>query len=144
VLYDSISYIAQEFGWYTSKCFDQYTPNFHVQTVHAGQMLRVLPSNTTLGHLKNEVIEQKHWKAKNMHTAQGVGRGGPSSLIRGAFFYISFKNTNINFLWYKMINVITMIKTYYDSNVLHIGEWDWMDLEKELLNQYVHVWYMII
>lgn len=67
-----------------------------------------------------------------MHTAQGVGHGGPSLLIRGAFFYISFKNTNIKFFWYQVVNVLTMIKTYYDSNVLHIGEWDWMDLEKEL------------
>jgi hypothetical protein len=64
---------------------------------HAGEMSRALPPHITLGCLKNEVIERKHHEAKNMHTAQRAGRGGPSALIRGVWFYISFRNINIKF-----------------------------------------------
>ena len=48
---------------------------------HAGQISRALSSHITLGCLKNEVIEQNHREAKNMHMVQGVGHGGPSALI---------------------------------------------------------------
>ena len=79
----SLSYTAREFGWYASKCFVQFTPYFHIQMAHAGQIARWLPHPITLGRLKNEVLERKHREAKNMHTAQGAGRGGPSARIRG-------------------------------------------------------------
>jgi hypothetical protein len=36
-----------------------------------------------------------------------------------------------------VINIVALIETYHDSNVLQTAEWDRMDLEKELLNQYV-------
>ena len=79
----NLSYVAREFGWYASKCFVQFTPYFHIQMAHAGQISHGLPHPITLRRLKNEVLERKHREAKNMHSAQGAGRGGPSARIRG-------------------------------------------------------------
>jgi hypothetical protein len=38
-----------------------------------------------------------------------------------------------------VINIVAFIETYHDSNVLQTVEWDRMDLEKELLNQYIRL-----
>jgi hypothetical protein len=37
----------------------------------------------TLGCMKNEVVECKHYEVKNLKTTQGTGRGGPLPEIRG-------------------------------------------------------------
>lgn len=79
-----LSCAANEFGWYASLCFQKWTPYFHIQVAHAGQLSpasRTPP--ITLGRLKNEVVERKHREAKNIKTSQGAGRGGPPPEVRG-------------------------------------------------------------
>ena len=71
-----------------------------------------------------------------MHTAQGVGRGRPSVLIQEVQFTCLLEILVSNF---KVVNVVVLIEIYHDSNVLQIVEWDQMDFEKELLNQYVRL-----
>jgi len=67
-------------------------PYFHVQSAHAGAMSSILPMGLTLDRLKNEVVERKHREAKNLHTAQGAGRGGPTADIRA----VSTKTSHIH------------------------------------------------
>lgn len=78
--------MANEFAYYASLNFQYFSPYFHVQTAHAGDMVRSLPEELTLGRLKNEIVERKHRESKNLHTAQGGGRGGPSAETRGVSF----------------------------------------------------------
>ena len=75
--------MAKEFAWYVSLSFHTLTPYFHVQTLHATDMVVSLPPNLTLGQLKNEIVERKHHEAKSLHTAYGGGREAPTAHVRG-------------------------------------------------------------
>jgi len=77
-MFDSLPYVVKKFVWHASRLFKTFTPYFHIQATHAGQMIKL-----TLGCLNNEVVERKHHEAKSLHIAQGAGRRGPSTEIRG-------------------------------------------------------------
>jgi hypothetical protein len=82
--------VAKEFQWHASRCFETFTPYFHIQVAHAWQMSVSLPTDLTIGHLKNEVVERKHQEFKNLKTTHGAGRGGPSTEIRGVCDHETF------------------------------------------------------
>lgn len=58
-------------------------PILHIHVAHVGLLLVRLPAPTIIGGLKNEVVENKHRKAKNLHTIQGAKQGGPFVDVRG-------------------------------------------------------------
>lgn len=64
---------TKDFGYYAFVVFAYFTPYTHIQVAHAFAISKVLPTALTLGRLKNEVAEHKHWEVENLHTAHGVG-----------------------------------------------------------------------
>lgn len=80
--FGTLPYLAKDFAWQASLCYEHFMPYFHVQIAHASSMSSALLAGFTLDRLKNEVVERKHKEAKNLHIAQGAGRGGPSADVR--------------------------------------------------------------
>lgn len=58
--------------------FVHFTPNIHVQVVHASSRAQILLEILTLVRLKNEVVECKHQEVKNLYTWQRAKECGLS------------------------------------------------------------------
>lgn len=136
----SIAYIGKEFAWYASLNFDKFTPYFHVQSAHAGQMVLSRPPEITLGCLKNEVLERKQQEANNLHTTQGAGRGGPTSAVRGVrSLTLSWDIVCVFQHWNSLIFGNAYIKVWQFFHHWQTADWNKMDLDKEMRAQYIHL-----
>ena len=77
---------AKVFEYYASQCLSHFTLYIHIPA-HATSKLQTLFTTFTMGRLKNEVVECKHYEFENFHTMQGVSQGGPSTKIQSVMFW---------------------------------------------------------